>query len=142
MSGMLQPPFWDDGSASYKAGGGLMVSKLPDEVGVPVRRDQFEVLCEGGIAEARASRDLCLGIFVGVVAGLAGVFATIEWDSIWAPGRRGWFAFSVAILLVMASGSGVGALIYEIRRRTTTTNSPYSRLVARLKKLYDAQQDI
>jgi hypothetical protein len=62
-------------AGTYQAGAGLIVAKLPDEVGVPVRRDQFEILCEGGIAEARASRDLCLGILFGTMAGILGVMA-------------------------------------------------------------------
>jgi hypothetical protein len=125
---------------TYQAGGGMIVSKLPDEPGVPVRRDQFDILCEGGVAEARASRDVCLGILGAALAGIIGVLATTEWDSVWKPDRRWPFIFWVVVLLIMVSGSGVGALIYEIRRRTTKTNSPYSRVVAQLTKLYDAQR--
>ena len=128
-----------EGAGTYQACGGMIVSKLPDEPGVPVRRDQFDILCEGGVAEPRASRDVCLGILGAALAGMIGVLATTEWDSVWNTGRRWPFIFWVAILLVMVSGSAVGALIYEVRRRSTKANSPYSRVVAQLTKLYDDQ---
>jgi hypothetical protein len=135
------PPAIANAPVGYQAGAGMIVSKLPDEIGVPLRRDEFDILREGGISEARASRDLCLGIFFGALVGIIGVIATIEWESVWKPERRGTFIFWVGALVVLASGSGVGAVIHEQRRRSTVGNSPYSRLVDRLKKLYDDQRD-
>jgi hypothetical protein len=140
VSGPQVPPHAEN-EGTYQGGGGLVVYKLADEVGVPVRRDQFDILCEGGIAEARASRDLCWGIFFGAVVGIIGILATTEWDSVWKPERRGSFIFWVASLLIMASGSGVGVVIYWVRLWRTRGNSSYSRLVERLKKLYEAQQN-
>jgi hypothetical protein len=130
-----------ENEGTYLAGAGLVVSRLPDEVGVAVRRDQFDILCEGGIGEARASRDLCLGIFFGAVIGIGGVLATTEWDNVWKPEHRGSFILWGVILLIMVSGSGVGAIIYGVRLWRTRGNSAYSRLVERLKKLYEAQQN-
>ena len=139
MNGPLVPQPEQAPQASYKAGGALVVQPLPDEIGVPVRRDQFDILCEGGIGEARASRDLCLGIFFGALAGLAGVLATTEWSTIWAPERRGGFLFWVAILFLMTAGSAVGACVHWVRLWRTTKDSSYSRLKDRLLKLYEAQ---
>jgi hypothetical protein len=139
MSGPLVPQP-EQAQATYKAGGGLLVQPLPDEIGVPVRRDQFEILCEGGVGEARANRDLCLGIFFGTVAGLSGVLATTEWTTIWAPERRWGFLFWVAILFLMTAGSAVGAGIHWLRLRRTTKDSPYSRLKTRLLKMYEAKE--
>jgi hypothetical protein len=123
----------------YRAGGALIVSKLPDEVGVPLRLDQFEILCEGEVADARASRDLCLGILFGAVVGIVGIVATVEWSTVLTPEHRFWFLLSMGVLVIMVAGSAVGGGIYEFRRRRTLSNSSYSRLVARLKQLYDAR---
>jgi hypothetical protein len=126
---------------TYQAGAGLVVAKLPDEIGVPVRRDQFDILCEGGIAEARASRDLCLGTLFGTLAGLAGVVATADWSTVLTPDHRFRFLFSMLLLTVMASGSAVGAIIYFMRCRRIATDSPYSRVRDKLLKLYGQQQE-
>jgi hypothetical protein len=124
---------------TYKAGAGLIVTKLPDEVAVPMRREDFQTLCEGGVAESRASRDLCVGIFVGVVVGLVGIFATVDWENVWKPEHRNSFLFWVGLLLVLAAGSGVSTVIFWIRCYRTTTNSPYSRLRDKLLKMYGQQ---
>ena len=137
--GELQPPLAEQSPNKGYNAGALVVYPRPDEVAVPLRRDEFDTLCEGGISEARASRDLCLGIFFGAFAGLAGVLATTEWTTIWAPERRGGFLFWVAILFLMVAGSFVGACIHWVRLRRTNKNSPYSRLKTRLLKLYEAQ---
>lgn len=125
---------------TYQAGAGLIVAKLPDEVGVPLRRDQFEILCEGGIAEARASRDLCFGALLGTLVGLAGVVATADWSVAFAPGHRFLFLLSMIVLIVIASGSAVGAIIYFMRCRRIATDSPYSRLKDKLLKLYGQER--
>jgi hypothetical protein len=127
-------------AGTYQAGAGLIVAKLPDEVGVPVRRDQFEILCEGGIAESRASRDLCLGLLFGTVVGILGVMATADWNTVMAADHRSWFLLSMIVLIVMASGSAVGAIIFFLRCRRMATDSPYSRVRDKLLKLYEMEE--
>jgi hypothetical protein len=125
---------------TYQAGAGLVVSKLPDELAVPLRRDEFQTLCEGGISESRASRDLCLGILFGTLAGILGVLATADWATVLAPQHRFWFVLSVIVLIAMESGSAVGATIYFLRCRRIATDSPYSRLRDKLLKFYSGEQ--
>jgi len=43
-------------------------------------------------------------------------------------------------LIVMASGSAVGAIIYFLRCRRIATDSPYSRVRDKLLKLYDGEK--
>jgi hypothetical protein len=72
------PPAIANAPTGYQAGAGMIVSKLPDEIGIPLRRDEFDILREGAISEARASRDLCLGFFFGALVGIIGILATTE----------------------------------------------------------------
>ena len=125
----------------YQAGGGLVVVQVPDEVGVPLRHDDFLTLCEGGTSQARASRDVCIGISCTAAAGLIGVLAAIDWDTI---SKAGLLKIIVLIALVVAllaatSGAIVGAFVHNSRMTRSMNDSPYSRLKARLLKQYQAQ---
>ena len=122
---------------NYQAGAGLFVGKLPDELGVPLRSDDFKTLCEGGTAESRASRDLCIGLLGGAVLGICGILATEDSDFVWKPEHRGWFLFWVILMIVIAAGSAAGAVIYGARAQKIATDSPYARLVAKMRKLYE-----
>jgi hypothetical protein len=102
-----------------------------------LRRDEFDTLCEGGVSEEKASRDLYIGIGSGALAGLVGVLATTDWDAAWKAGHRGWVFSSLLVLCVMVSGSVVGACIHHIRLNRTISNSAFSRLQLRLLKLFD-----
>ena len=144
MSESLAPQAEQTVHATYKAGGGLLVQPLPDEIGIPVRRYQFDILCDGGIGEAKASRDVNVGVFAAAFAGLVGVLIAIDWDVILAPGHVGkkvWLAVWAVVLLVMVVASATGVCIYEARRKRTLTDSPYAREKARLLRLYEAQED-
>ena len=55
-------------SGGYNAGG-LVAYPLPDEIVVPLRREELDTLCEGGVSEERANRDLYIGAGVGAVGG-------------------------------------------------------------------------
>jgi len=121
----------------YSAGGSLVAFPRPDEVVVSLRREEFDILCEGGVSEEKASRDLYIGIGCGALVGLAGVLATTDWDSTWKPGHRGLFFLFLLVLCVMVAGSFVGARIHQVRLDRTISNSPFSRLRARLLRLFD-----
>src|SRR5579863_9516486 len=121
----------------YSAGGSLVSYPRPDEIVVPLRRDEFDTLCEGGVSEEKASRDLYIGIGSGAIAGLVGVLATTDWDAAWKPGHRGWLFSSLLALCVMITGSVVGACIHHFRLNRTIGNSAFSRLRSRLHRLFD-----
>lgn len=128
--------------ASYKAGGGLVVQPLPDEIGVPLRKDDFLTLCGGEISEARARRDVCIGIGCTAMVGFFGVLAAIDWDTIWKSGHFKIFVLVLLLILLLVgtSGAAVGALIHNSHLKRTLTTSPYSRVMARLLKEYDAKE--
>jgi hypothetical protein len=119
------------------------VQPLPDEIGVPVRRYQFDILCEGGIGEAKASRDVNIGVCAAAFAGLVGVLVAIDWDMVIASGHATKTILSlvsIVLLLLMVAASATGICIYEARRKRTLADSPYARERTRLLKLYEAQE--
>jgi hypothetical protein len=126
---------------SYHASA-LVVPPRPDEVGFPLRQDEYETLCEGELSEARANRDLSFGIFVGACVGLCGVLATTDWSTIWQPEKRWPFLAWSVVLLTITVASGIAAIIYHWRLRRTRTNSPYSRLTKKITAWFEAQQDV
>jgi hypothetical protein len=123
-------------SRGYNAGG-LVAYPRPDEIVVPLRREEFDILCEGGVSEEKSNRDLYIGGFFGALAGLAGVLATTDWDTTWKPERRWWFFICLLVLCIMVAASVVGAAIHQVRIKRTITNSPFSRLRARLLGLFN-----
>jgi len=108
--------------------GSVVTNPRPNDFGFPIRKDEFEILCEGEVSEARAGRDLYIGSCVGGVVGLVGVLATTDWTTIWQPERRVAFVVSGAILIGMVTASAVAACIHQKRLTRTRNDSPYSRL--------------
>ncbi|PYV61512.1 MAG: hypothetical protein DMG97_42895, partial [Acidobacteria bacterium] len=79
----------------------LVVSPRPNEFGFAMREDEFQILCDAELGNARSSRDLCIGSLVGAVVGLIGVLATTDWGTIWQPEKRGTFLFWLALLFLI-----------------------------------------
>jgi len=117
----------------------LVVPPRPNEFGFPLREDEFHILCEGEVSDARAGRDLCAGFFVGAVIGFVGVLATTDWGNVWQPERRMPFLAWSAVLLIIVAGSGVGWIICYVRLRRTRKDSPYSRLRKRISDWFNSQ---
>jgi hypothetical protein len=136
MSGDAQPPLATTPPVKGYQAGVVVARPLPDEMAVPLRKDQFDILCEGGIGEARASRDLCIGVFFGTLAGLVGVVATADWDTVWKPERRWLFLLPVLVLCMGVAGSAVGACIHWVRLSRADSDSPYSRVRKQLSELF------
>jgi hypothetical protein len=116
----------------------IVVNPRPDEVGFPLREDEFQILCDGNISEARANRDLCIGAFVGAVLGLAGLFASTDWGTIWQQQHTRWFLVSFIFLLLIVGGCGAGWWIFQRALTRTTSDSPYSRLRKRISESFRA----
>jgi len=142
MSDPLVPQVEPNTQGIYNVGGGLTVQPLPDEAGVPLRRDDFLTLCEGEIPEGRANRDVCIGIACTAVVGILGVLAAVDWDTIlkWGHFKIMFLLVLLMVLFIAASGSAVGAMIHASRVKRTLERSPYSRLKARLSKEYEARE--
>jgi hypothetical protein len=114
----------------------LVVSARPDEIGFPLREDEFQILLEGDVSEARAGRDLCVGSCLTALLGLLGVVATADWATVVQQERK--LPLVICIALVgIAAGCGVGSTIYHRRVITTRHNSTYSHLVTRVSEWFD-----
>lgn len=116
--------------------GSTVVPSSTAEIAFALREEQFQMLCEGESSTDRSGRDLCIGLFVGALVGIAGIVATIDWDFIWKPEHRTNFIFSSAILLFIASGSLVGIVISCIKLYRTSKKSSYSRLKDRIESFF------
>src|SRR5580658_3898981 len=116
-------------AGSYDAGGGLVVRSQPDEIGVPLRKDDFLTLCEGETSQARSSRDVCIGVCGTAFVGLVGVLAAIDVDTVlkWGHLKMIIVGVLIVVLLVATSGSAVGAYIHNNKVKNASLNSPYSR---------------
>ncbi len=119
--------------------GSVVTNPRPNDFGFPMRKDEFEILCEGEISEARAGRDLYIGSCVGGVVGLVGVLATTDWATIWQPERRVAFVVWGGILLIIVAASATGACIHQRRLTRTLRTSPYSRLRSIISTYFESQ---
>jgi len=125
---------------SYQAGS-LVVKPRPSEVGFALREDEFQILCDGQINDARAGRDLCVGLCVGTLVAIIGVLATNDWRTVWQPERRWSFLIFFAVLLLVAGGSAAGWVIHQLRLTRTQDDSPYSRLRGRISDYFHNRLD-
>jgi hypothetical protein len=98
----------------------LLVSSRPDEIGFPLREDEFRILREGDANEARAGRDFCLGSCLTAALGLLGIVATADWVAILQHPRKLPFIVCAAMLGI-AAGCGTGSVIYHRRSSAPAT---------------------
>jgi hypothetical protein len=107
---------------NYHLGGTLTASPQPDEPFFPLRRDQFLTFRDGEMSGARSIRDVCVGVFITGLVGLASILAPLDE---WKKAPMGW---TLLILVLIASSLAVGAL-EQLRIRQTHAQSAYARLV-------------
>jgi hypothetical protein len=109
-------------------GGTMVVPPQPDEPVFPLRREQFQTLCEGEMSEGRSIRDACVGAFVTGAVGIAGLYFTIDWDSAISHGRKAPFVV-LSFLCVLTIATLVVGWVEKKRIARTRTGSAYSRLI-------------
>jgi hypothetical protein len=73
-------------------------ARRPHEFLFGLRDSEFRILCEGEVSETKASRNFHIGICVGAVVGLAGVFATTGLDVFLVEGK----GIFVLVLFIIA----------------------------------------
>ena len=139
----LTPSGGGGAGRGYNAGGSMVGYPRPDEVVVPLRRDEFDTLCDGAVGEERANRDLYIGGAIGSFIGLVGVLvaAAADWDGISKSHLQAWtFLIASVILIVLTTGSVAGACVYHANMKRTLTNSAFSRVKARLEGLFNERR--
>lgn len=139
MSDMATNPA--DGHGNYQASS-LVVPPRANEFGFAMREDEFQILCEGEIGTARASRDLSLGLMGGAVIALAHIVATTDWKNIWQLDSRDTFLIWFTLILIIFVLSAFSTLIFHMRLKKTLTDSAYSRLKAKIENWFAAQQNV
>jgi hypothetical protein len=114
----------------------VLVPPRPNDVAFPLRLDEFETLCESEVGEARASRDLYIGITAGSFAGVIGLLGGSDLATVWQPGRRLPFFVSLLVLSCIVVATAVGACIHHARLKRGGSSS-YSRLKTRMLQFFD-----
>lgn len=109
----------------------VVAARLPDEITYGLREDEFRILCDGEMSQARGGRDFCIGVGVTALLGLVSIFATLDWKTVWNEKRVLPF-IACAVMLIIAAGCAAGWWIFRIRMRQSENNSPYSRLRTRI----------
>jgi hypothetical protein len=116
----------------------MVVPPQPDEPVFPLRREQFDLLCEGEVSEQRTVRDVCLATFGSAMVGLIGLLATVDWDSAVRQGRMRPFIWT-AILAAIVLAAAVTAVVAQWRLTRTGTSSGYSRIQHKILDFFDRQ---
>lgn len=111
-------------------GGGLVVPTQPEEVGYPLRREIFDLLCEGESARKdERARDVCISISATSLLSLCTLLVTVDWESMQP--FKNWLGFLLVILLVAVFLATTG-LSYFFHRRVG--QHPESSGYARVKQ--------
>ena len=127
------------GKPTFAAVGGTMViPSQPDEPVFPLRREQFDLLCEGEVSEQRTVRDICVAVLASSVVGLVGLLATIDWSSAVREARKAPFIWT-AILATSVCAATVTGAIAQWRVSRTRTQSGYSRAKNRISGFFTKQ---
>lgn len=114
----------------------LLIGQRPHEVVFPLREDEFRTLCEGEFSQARASRNLSVGICITAIVGLAAFLAVVDWETSLKPEHRSRVLFGLALLLMTVAGSAVAGIIHQLRMSRASGKSPYSRLTSRIAEWF------
>jgi hypothetical protein len=125
-----------------QVGGALAVPTQPTEMAYPLRRDEFDLLCETEtINEDKRWRDISIAFFAAAFAGLIGLIGSIDWDSTfknqhWTP------LVHTSILGVVTLSSFVIFIIQQIKIRKKPVSSGYVRIKARISAHYQQHRDL
>lgn len=118
-------------------GGTVVVPTQPEEVGYPLRRAEFDILCEGENANKDERwRDVCIGVCATALMSLFALFATADWARILT--SKAWVALTLSVvLLVIFVSSFVVSLILHSRVKRQALSSGYSRLKTRIENYFE-----
>jgi hypothetical protein len=123
-------------SSYAPVGGTMIVPPQPDELVFPLRREQFDLLCEGEVSEQRTLRDICIATCASAAVGLMGLLATIDWDFTVRQGRKGPFIWT-SILAVIMLASAVTLVVAQHHITRTGKRSGYSRVKQRISDFFN-----
>jgi hypothetical protein len=129
----------NQGKATYTpVGGTIIIPPQPNEPAFPLRREQFDLLCEGEVSEQRTVRDICVAVLASSAVGLVGLLATIDWDSAVREARKAPFIWT-AILAILVCAAAVTGAVAQWRVSRTRAQSGYSRVKRRISDFFERQ---
>jgi hypothetical protein len=131
--GNVQPPVTETPATQGYQASSLVVAPRPDEMGFPLREDEFQTLCDGSSSDAKSGMYLCIGLFVSAVVGVISLFENADWASFWAS-KRGMLLAYFGVELVIAAASLAGLVICGYR--LGKPNTPYSRLKKKIESYF------
>ncbi len=122
---------------NVQVGGALAVPTQPPEMCYPLRRDEFDLLCETEtINEDKRWRDITLAIFVTAVIGLFGIVGSVDWDASFA--AKHWMPLEMAVIVgVITIASLVVFVIQWIKVHQKPESSGYARVKVRITSHYE-----
>jgi hypothetical protein len=114
----------------------VIAPKIPPETSFPLRREQFQNICDGSSGEDRTGRGFYLGVLLSAGIGLLGLVGSADLTNFNL--RKNWpFVLSFLVLfglLLLAAGS---AYVYDKKLRAEST--PYTRLKKTISDFFERQ---
>ncbi len=116
--------------------GEVVVVGQPEEVAYPLRREQFDMLCEGeALTNDARWRDVSLSVSVAALMGLMAQIMTLDWNHALGTGEK-MVLILTGILAVLFLSSSVLFVYVCIRVRRQITKSGYARIKAKIEHYF------
>jgi hypothetical protein len=122
-------------------GGGTVVTIQPKEMGYTLRREEFDLLCEGEIdGDDKRWRDVCFATSMTAFIGLLSVAVAVDWAN--EATRKSWVVWAVTVILLAGMLASFGVFCYLLKRVKGHTNSSgYQRTRAKIRNFFGQQRD-
>lgn len=118
-------------------GGEVVVPTQPQEVAYPLRREIFDILCEGESAKSDERwRDVAISVFATSVLSLITILATVDWDRIHPVKNK--LGFLLFLLIAAITLSSLFMVIF-FNRRVFGQKPPsvYARVKGNIEKWFN-----
>ncbi len=112
----------------------MIVTEQPAERVFPLRREQFDLLCEG--ETMRQEFGLSVATFISSAVGLIGLLATVDWSTAFAQKKLGPFVWTGLLAAAVLASGVVGGLAH--RRGSGKDRSGYSRVKSKILEFFQA----
>ena len=119
------------------AGGRIVILSQPEELGYPIRREEFEILCEGEVhAKDKEWRNILIGITATAGLALLEQIATTEWGR--ALELKKWLVFMAVFVEALVFLSSIVISVYlHFRVRRRAVPSGYVRMKQKISTYFE-----
>ncbi len=121
---------------TVSVGGGVVVSAQPEEVAYPLRREEFDMLCEGeGCTRDERWRDVLIAVAATALVGLCALVLTVDWRQAIVSWK--WVAFIIVLVQAVLFVSGtVISIFLHLRVRRQAASSGYARVKSKIDRYF------